>query len=62
MKSMSTARGSVSVETLLKIVLALAAILLAFQVVGILVGWAIRLLIPVFVLLVLVGIVLWLLE
>ncbi|WP_049924265.1 DUF7554 family protein [Halopiger djelfimassiliensis] len=55
-------RGSLAVETLLKIVLALVAVLLVLEIVGILFSWAVQLLRPLLLLVVGLVVVLWLLD
>lgn len=55
-------RGDVAVETLLKVVLALVAVLLVLQIVGTVVGWIASLLVPVLTLAIAAVIVLWFLD
>lgn len=55
-------RGELEVETLLKIVLALLAVLLTLQIIGTVVSWIARLLTPVLLLIVASIIVLWLYD
>ena len=52
-------RGALSVESLLKLVLALVAILLVLQIVGIVVSWVARLFTPILLLIVGIVIILW---
>ncbi|MDQ2050939.1 hypothetical protein RBH26_10645 [Natronolimnohabitans sp. A-GB9] len=59
---MSDTRGELEVETLLKIVLGLVAILLALQIVDIFVSWIARLLTPLLLLVVALIVALWLLD
>lgn len=59
---MNDTRGELEVETLLKIVLALVAVLLALQIIGTVVSWIANLLTPLLLLAIGFVIVLWLYD